>query len=94
MVMPQFMEVGPVNGAILLVMLIAATVAAGLALRSIRAGDEPNLWPVVTTLALPLIFSVYAGTWQLDAGFDHAVNHPKALARQTLMAMALPTVRR
>jgi len=89
MVMPQFMEVGPVNGALLLGMLLLTLGVCLRALRTLRAGEPMNLWPVVITLAMPLVFSVYACTMQLDAGIAAATTHPNLPARQTLMAMAL-----
>jgi hypothetical protein len=88
--MPRaILEVGPLNGAILLVLLIIGMGAALNSIRRMRAAEDVALWPVVITLALPLLFSLWAGSWQLDAAWADAMVSDPPIKRQTLMAMAL-----
>ena len=83
------MMLGPINGGVLLAMLIASVVAAGMMLRQIHRGRVASVVPLIVSLALPLVFASWAASTQHDYAMEWAMTHPEYLVRQTYMALML-----
>jgi len=83
------LDLGPLNGGVLLLATVAMGVAIVLALRRVHRGEPVAVVGVAVALLLPLVFAAWASTWQHDAGMDWAMNEPRYLYRQTFMAMIL-----
>lgn len=81
-------EVGPVNGLIILATLAGGLAVAGLTTARLRSGDDVALAPIVIALAAPLLFAIYAGTWQYTAALE-SVAQASGPVKQTLLAMAV-----
>jgi hypothetical protein len=83
------LDVGPVNGGLLLLSCLVGLVWAWRAGAQLRHGEDVSLRPLVTMMAIPLFLSVFAQTTQLSWAMEDAAAHDIPAARQTLMAAAI-----
>jgi len=80
---------GPLNGAVLLVWLVAAVWLGRKHMRSIAAGDPVRPVAVALLFAFPLAYSIWANVAVFGWEWSHALSHEPAVARQTLLAIAM-----
>ena len=64
MTIPPFQDMGPINALVLLLCLGAGLGVAIHTTLRLRRGQEVRLLPIVLALAAPLLFGIYAATWQ------------------------------
>ncbi|MEO0600323.1 MAG: hypothetical protein AAF211_02750 [Myxococcota bacterium] len=80
---------GPLNGGVLLILVVIGGVAVVRALQRVNRGEVVDTLPLVAVLVLPLLFAVVSANVLLPWDVEAAQSHPSAPARQTLWAMAL-----
>ncbi|MEM6928310.1 MAG: hypothetical protein AAF602_15355, partial [Myxococcota bacterium] len=80
---------GPVNGGVLLLLVVLGAGAVVRALRRVNRGEVVDTLPLVAVLVLPLLFAVVSANVLLPWDVEAAQSHPNAPARQTLWALAL-----
>jgi len=80
---------GPLNGGLLLVFLVAGGAMVARALRRVHRGDVVEPVPLAAVLALPLLLAVVSANVQLPIDVEAAKSYPVPSARQTLWAAAI-----
>lgn len=86
--MTDLASLGPLNSGVL---LLLGTLGAGLLARALwrlNRGQAIPAFALALVLALPLLFSMWAGNGQLELAFDDVAAHPDPRAKQTLLALA------
>ena len=70
----ELLLVGPINGLVLLVLLVGGLLVVGYSAIRLRRGEDVALSPLIIAIASPLLFTLYAVTAQYTWGLQTAAS--------------------